>query len=194
MHKLSYYIVNAITVYRLLASIMLLYFIYTGKTDLFKWFLAVSFFTDLIDGFLARRYKVTSVWGARLDSIADDLTVLMAIIGVLILKPEFIIQQSVWIIILLTLYLLQIAVALLRYGKISSFHTYAAKCAALFQGVFLILLFFLSEPPLFLFYIAAILTIIDLIEEIALVLILPKWQADVKGLYWVLKKKQLHIF
>jgi CDP-diacylglycerol--glycerol-3-phosphate 3-phosphatidyltransferase len=31
---------------------------------------------------------------------------------------------------------------------------------------------------------------LDLTEEIILVLMLPRWQTDVKGLYWVLKKNQ----
>ena len=33
------------------------------------------------------------------------------------------------------------------------------------------------------------ITAIQLVEEIVLVVILPKWQADVKGLCWVLTSK-----
>ena len=76
-----------------------------------------------------------------------------------------------------------------KYGKVSNFHTYLAKAAAVFQGIFLILIFFLPEPPLALFYAAVIITIIDLIEEIILVLILPKWEVNVKGIFWVMKRK-----
>jgi len=98
----------------------------------------------------------------------------------------------VLIVILLFLYLLQIVLALIRYGKISGFHTYAAKIAAVLQGAFLLLFFFLPKPVYILFYFTAIFTIIDLAEEIILVLILPRWTADVKGLYWVLKSKPLN--
>jgi hypothetical protein len=41
----------------------------------------------------------------------------------------------------------------------------------------------------FLFYAAAIVTMLDLCEEIALVIILPQWKSDVKGLYEVEKFK-----
>jgi CDP-diacylglycerol--glycerol-3-phosphate 3-phosphatidyltransferase len=58
------------------------------------------------------------------------------------------------------------------------------------QGIFLLLMFFLSGPPYLVFYAAAVITMLDLIEEIILVLMLPRWQTDVKGLYWVLKKNQ----
>lgn len=190
MRKPSYYIINGITAYRLLASFFLAYLVYTRQVDIFKWMLAISFFTDAIDGFLARWYKVTSVMGARLDSIADDMTILVAVIGVVRLKPEFVQQELVLIIILLTLLVVQLIMALVRYGKISSFHTYLAKIAALLQGGFLILLFFLSEPPLTLFYIASAVTILEIVEEMILVVLLPKWKINVHGLYWALKERK----
>lgn len=189
MHKGAYYIINAITVYRLLAAVLLLYFIVTARNDLYKWFLAFSFFTDLIDGWLARKYKVVSVFGAKLDSMADDLTFLMAAIGIFVFKPAFIRHEIFPIAVLLILYLLQVAIALSRYGRVSSFHTYLAKFATLLQGTFFILLFFLPTWPVWLFHVAVVITLLDLIEEIILVVILPEWQPDVKGLYWVLHSK-----
>jgi len=83
--------------------------------------------------------------------------------------------------------------AIKRYGRQTSFHTYGAKLAALVQGVFLILFFFLPKPLYALFYLALIVTAGELIEEILLIFVLPKWKTDVKGLFWVLKhqKKQV---
>lgn len=190
MPKPSFYIINSITIYRALATILLLYFIYAGEIELFRWFLAFSFFTDLLDGMLARRYNVSSIMGSRLDSVADDLTVLAGIVGTVVLKYEFVHAHLVIINILIGLYVLQLVMSLIRYGKLSSFHTITAKAAALSQGGFLILLFFLPQPPFCIFYIAATVTIIDLVEEIILVIILSKWAVDVKGLYWVLRKKR----
>jgi phosphatidylglycerophosphate synthase len=188
-HRAKAIIVNAITLYRLLASLLLFYFILINDLAVFKWLLFVSLFTDALDGFLARKFKVTSIMGSKFDSIADDLTILMAVIGVFVFKPGFISHEKLLVIILLGLYLLQTTLAIIRYGKISSFHTYLAKFAAIAQGLFLILLFFLTDWPLGLFRIAAALTILDLLEEIVLVRILTKWQTDVKGLFWVLKNK-----
>ncbi len=187
--KRSYYLINAITLYRALAAPLLLIFIFT-ENELFKWFLAFSFFTDSIDGYLARKYKVASAAGSKLDSIADDLTIVVAVTGAFVLKSEFMNGQLPLLISLFALFVSQIIMALVRYGKVSSFHTYLAKAAALLQGSFLILLFFLDEPPVLLFYIATAVTALDLLEEMILVRLLPNWQADVKGLYWVLKEKK----
>ena len=189
MQRSSFYIINAITLYRLLAAFVLLYFIIIGRQDIFKWMLAVSFFTDAIDGFLARRYHVVSIIGARIDSIADDLTVLMAILGIVFFQPDFLRQELSMVLLLVGLYLLQIVMAFIRYGKLTSFHTYLAKFAAVLQAVFLILFFFLNDWPTTLFYIAAIATILDLLEEIILVIMLPSWKTDVKGIWWLRKKK-----
>jgi CDP-diacylglycerol--glycerol-3-phosphate 3-phosphatidyltransferase len=188
--KRSYYFINALTVYRMMAAPVLLLFIIYHQLEIFKWLLSISFFTDAIDGYLARNYKATSKFGSILDSIADDLTIAVAIIGIIVFKPGFLENEIIFVSILLSLYILQIALSLIRYGKISGFHTYTAKIAAILQGIFLLLIFFLPGPVYPLFYITSFITIIDLLEEIILVLILPQWRDNVKGLYWVIKKQK----
>ena len=181
--------INGITFYRIVAAPFLLILLFTGQIDIFKWLLGISFFTDLIDGFLARKFKVTSMLGSKLDSIGDDFTVLVAVIGLFVTKASFIKQEKISFIVLLSLFVIQVSFALIRYGKMTTFHTYLAKTAALLQGVFLLLVFFTDKPIMVLFYAAAIVTMLELVEEIILVGMLPRWQANVKGVYWVMKKK-----
>lgn len=190
MVKQSYYLVNGITVYRLIAAPVLIWLILTGQPDVFKWLLALSFFTDSIDGYLARKYKVVSVLGAKLDSVADDLTVVAGIIGLFVFKPAFIKDVYVWLIVLFALFVIHVTLALVRYGKPTSFHTYLAKIAAVCQGVFLILAFFVPSPLYPLFYLAVVVTALDLIEEIVMILLLPEWEADIKGIYWLPKRRR----
>lgn len=190
MKRTAFYIVNAITLYRISAAFYLSWLLYAGDIETFKWMLGISFFTDLIDGPLARKYKVTSKAGAYMDSIGDDLTILAGIAGTFIFKPEFLYREKFIILVLLALFVLQIIAALYRYGKISSFHTLLAKVAAILQGSFLILLFFLPEPVYPLFYAASLITLLDLVEEIILVILLEKWEANVKGIFWVIKSRR----
>ncbi len=188
-HKQVWYVINGITLYRVIAAPVLLVLLFTKQHEIFKWLLGVSFFTDMIDGYLARKFKVTSILGTKLDSIGDDLTVLVGLIALFVLKLEFIKQHIIILIILLALFLVQTTYAFIRYRKMTNFHTYLAKTAALLQGVFLILVFFTEEPSLILFYAATIVTMLELTEEIILVNSLPQWKANVKGIYWVLKNK-----
>jgi len=189
MLKPAYYIINGITLYRLIAAPFLLVLILNREIEIFRWLIAFSFLTDAIDGFLARHYKIASILGAKLDSIADDLTILVAITGLIILKPEFVWQQLNVILVVFGLFVIQNIFAIMRYKKITSFHTYLAKMAAVFQGIFFISFFFTSQPVYPLFYAAVIITMLDLIEEIILVWVLPDWKTNVKGLFWILKNK-----
>lgn len=190
MHKPAYYFINAITLYRLVAAPLLVFLLIYNRPDLFKWMIAISFFTDSIDGYLARKFNVASIAGAKLDSIADDLTIVVAMAAVFVFKTEFVKEERIIFICLFGLLIIQTIYALFRYGKISSFHTYMAKIAAVLQGSFFILLFFLPEPLYPLFYAAAFVTGLELLEELIITHYLPAWETNVKGLYWVLKRKE----
>lgn len=189
IHKPSYYVVNAITFYRLLAAPVLLILLFSGHLTVFKWLLVVSFLTDAVDGYLARKYKVTSIFGSILDSVSDDLTIAVAIFGIMLVNPEFLGKELVLVVVQVLLFITQICFALIRYHKISSFHTYLAKFVTVFQGIFLVLFYWLPKPLYLLFYAVSTLTILDLLEETVLVLVIPQWETDVKGLYWVIKKR-----
>lgn len=188
MNKRNYYLVNGITAYRIITYPLLVLLVFNRQMEWFKWLLALSFFTDAIDGYLARKFKVVSIAGARLDSIGDDLTVIAGIIGMIVFKQAFFKQQIFIFILLGSLFALQAVFAFIKYRKMTSFHTYAAKAAAVLQGIFLILLFFLPNPLYSLFYVSVIFTALELIEEIIIIFLLPQWKSDVKGLYWIMKK------
>ena len=142
LHKRSYYIINAITLYRLVAAPFLVFLAIDHRPGPFKWLLAVSFFTDAIDGYLSRRYKVTSILGSKLDSIADDFTIVAAMVGILVFKPGFIRQELVFFGMMLGLYILQTGLALIRYGRMTSFHTYTGKNCGDHAGDFSVCCFF----------------------------------------------------
>src|SRR5687767_14581564 len=95
MQNRAYYIISGITWYRVITAPILVALLLFDRVDIFKWLLPVSFFTDAIDGFLARKFKVNSSFGARLDSIGDDLTVAAGVGGIFIWKPEFIKENLV---------------------------------------------------------------------------------------------------
>jgi len=181
-------LVNFITLYRIVTFPLLLFFLFVGNIVLFKWLLLASFFTDAIDGFLARHYRATSVLGSKLDSIGDDLTVLAAAVGLFVTHFGFVASHKAVFIALFALFIVQVGASLYRYSKISTFHTYLAKTAAVVTAVFLLSVFFLGDVSMPLFISAATITGLELIEEVVLVARLREYRTDVKGLYWVLRE------
>lgn len=180
---------NLISSFRIFAAPVLWFLIYFDNQPAFTWLITVAFFTDLIDGVIARRMHQVSKLGSKLDSVGDSLTIVTGLIGLSVFRFELVQQYWIEIVIVVTLHFIQLLLSLWRYGKISSFHTWSAKTAALAVGVFILVTLHYEFIP-WLFYLSLILLIIDGIEDSILVFLLPKWENDVKGIYWVLKKQK----
>lgn len=143
----------------------------------------------MIDGYLARKMKITSSRGSMLDSFGDQLTFGVALIGVVAFETDFMKEHYLPISFVVLLYAIQMLIAYFRYGKLTSFHTYMAKISALLQGVFILWLLFF-EPVYWLFYSMIIIGFLETIEEIILIYMYHKWVSDVRGIYWALKDER----
>jgi CDP-diacylglycerol--glycerol-3-phosphate 3-phosphatidyltransferase len=185
----NYNIADWFSFYRVAASPFLLLLIWLGQRELFSWFLLISYSTDMIDGFLARRLKITSPRGSQLDSLGDQITLGVAFVGLLVFEHQFIVDNYKVILIPFVLYFIQMLLAFRKYGKTTAFHTYLAKLSAIVQGVFILWFLFFS-PVYWLFYLMIALGIIETVEEIILIALYPKWVAGVKGLYWAYRDRR----
>jgi len=172
--------------YRIFAVPLLVALIWLGERELFTWFLLVSYSTDGIDGYLARKLKISSARGSQLDSIGDQITLVVGLIGLLVFENEFMMANYVLILIAFIPYILQMILAFYKYGKATAFHTYLAKFSAVLQGVFILFTLFFA-PVYWLFYLMIVIGILETIEEISLIYMYDKWVEDVKGIYWALK-------
>jgi CDP-diacylglycerol--glycerol-3-phosphate 3-phosphatidyltransferase len=185
----NYNIADWFSFYRVIASPFLLLLVIMGAREAFSWMLLISYCTDMIDGFLARRLKITSPRGSQLDSLGDQVTLGVAFIGLFVFEYEFIVENYKIILIPFALYFFQMLMAFRKYGKATAFHTYLAKLSAIVQGVF-ILWFLFFEPVPWLFYLMIILGIIETIEEIILIFMYPQWVAGVRGLFWAYRDRR----
>lgn len=175
--------------YRIAAAPFLLLLIWLNQRELFTWFLLASYSTDMIDGFLARKLKITSPRGSQLDSFGDQITLLIGLLGLLVFEFDFIQQNYILIIIAFIPYLIQMLIAYTKYGKATAFHTYLAKISAFAQGVFILWSLFFA-PMYWLFYFMIVLGFLETIEEIILIFMHDEWASDIKGIYWALKDKR----
>lgn len=175
--------------YRIFAAPFLLALVWFDERLVFTWLLLISYSTDAIDGYLARKLKITSPRGSQLDSLGDQVTLIVGLIGLLIFETSFIKTNLVLIIIAMVPYIAQVLFAYLKYGKATAFHTYLAKLSAVLQSVFILWSLFFT-PEYSLFYIMIGMGLLETFEEIALIFMYDKWAADVKGIYWAYKDKR----
>lgn len=174
-------IVNIITIYRIVASPILLLLLF-HQHPYFKWILISAFITDALDGFLARRLKATSTLGAKLDSLADDLLFIVSLIAIFHVHSEIFTQNLLIILLLTFIFLIKNFILWFKHNKIvSGLHTYCTKAAAFFQALFFIYCFFFKYNTI-LFDITALMTGIALTEEIIIICAFKELRQNVKGL------------
>lgn len=175
--------------YRIAAAPFLLLLIWLDIRNLFTWMLLISYSTDAIDGMIARYFKITSSRGSQLDSVGDQITFTIGLIGCYVFETAFIKQNLIIIIIAFFPYIIQMMIAFKKYGKTTAFHTYLAKLSAITQSIFI--LWFLFFGPLYwLFYTMLIIGFLETIEEISLIYMYDNWVSGVKGIYWALQDKR----
>ena len=175
--------------YRVIAAPFLVLLLWLDERQLFAWFLLISYSTDAIDGYLARKLKITSPRGSQLDSFGDQITLVVGLIGLLVFENEFIKKNILLISIAFVPYIIQMIIAYYKYGKATAFHTYFAKLSAIIQSAFILYSLFFA-PNYTLFYVMIVFGLIETFEEIALIFMYDNWASDVKGIYWAYRDKR----
>jgi cardiolipin synthase (CMP-forming) len=183
------YLPNILSGLRLLAVPVLTALASSRLETAFTWLLITALLTDIADGWIARAWALESQIGALLDSLADSALMIVAIYGIWAFHRDVITGNAIVCSIAIGLWAFENLLALLRYGRLSSFHTYLSKLAGNVLGVFFGILFVFGFEP-WLFYVATGTTILASVEELALLAVLREWRADVQGLWWVLRERR----
>ncbi|HHY70387.1 MAG TPA: CDP-alcohol phosphatidyltransferase family protein [Thermoanaerobacterales bacterium] len=172
------YVPNLITVLRIICSVRLL----------FVKPLSVAFFiiylicggSDILDGYISRKYKISNSYGATLDSIADIMFFgIMLIVFIPILQLPYWILW--WIGILLITRLISIFVGFVKYHELSFLHTYANKATgiALFLFPFVYSVLGLNLAAVIMCGIASL----SVIEEFIITLTAKSLNRDVRCIF-----------
>lgn len=166
------HIPNILTVLRFLFIPIILYFIFTGNYILGFIFFTISGITDILDGFIARRFNLISNFGKLMDPLADKLTqisVLATLVAVEII-PVWILfivifKELIMVIGASFLYGKDVVVYSKWYGKLATVLFYLAIVISLITKQFNITGFWVNLS-LIIYYIAVISTIFSLIMYI----------------------------
>ena len=179
---------NAITSLRIAIIPLLVWLAMSRHHGLFAGLLVASLVGDIVDGLLARWLGATSALGAMLDSIADTLLFFVAAYGTVVFYPEALAAHPAIFALVPLVWASENTAALLRYRRLSSFHTYLSRIAAYTLGMFVTVLFLFGFSA-GLMRIAVALLVLATAEEFVLLWLLPAWTPDVRGAWWVLKER-----
>jgi len=172
---------NTLSLFRIITPPFLFYLAWSDRPRLFLLLLVCSLMTDVLDGFFARKRKEESELGAKLDSWGDFAIYMTLSICAWWLWPDLIRQEASYVIIMITSYITPIVFGFLKYGWLTSYHTWGAKLASVLVSVGILLLLALGmEWP---FRVAAMVLALSALEEMAITFTLREWQSNVPS-FW----------
>ncbi|MCG8650489.1 MAG: CDP-alcohol phosphatidyltransferase family protein [Pirellulales bacterium] len=171
---------NMITLIRIVGSPVLVVLAIVDQISWLAGLAVLLVFTEWLDGFLARRLRVTSSTGARLDTVADAIFYSSLLLAVVLLRPQMVAQEKIWIVVAVASYLLSWLASGIKFHRLPSYHTWAAKGVWLIVGAGIVcLLADLSPWP---FRVAMVCVALTNLEAICITWVLPKCRVDVPTL------------
>jgi len=171
---------NALSALRLVLAPVLLWLAWTGRPTAFLVTLSVSLLSDLVDGWIARRFRQATPLGTLLDSWGDLATYLTVPLCAWWLWPELIRQEWQYVAATVAAYVFPIGLGYLKYRRLTAYHTVGAKLSAVVMGASALLLFVGGPPEPF--RVATVILVLAELEEIAITTLLPEWRANVPSL------------
>ena len=177
---------NFISLYRLLVFPVILFMALTLRESWFVVLICISLVSDILDGNIARIFKLQTNFGAALDNLADILTIIAALLGLFIFKWTEVQPHAWFLFLFLGIFVISYIIAFVRFGKIPGLHLYSAVTAGYLQGIFLFVLFAFGFYE-WLFYLSIGWGIVAYTEKCFVLLKLDDIKIGVKGLYWLMK-------
>jgi CDP-diacylglycerol--glycerol-3-phosphate 3-phosphatidyltransferase len=141
-----------------------------------------GFVSDIFDGIIARKLKVSTEKLRRADSQVDLLFWISIGAGSWIIFPELFSQNWKWILLLFILEGLIYFISFIRFKKEISTHSYLSKL----WGITLLLAFHFilgfGEMGFF-FFLCVVVGAVSQLDVILILFILPKWNHDIPSSY-----------
>lgn len=177
---------NLLTCSRFFLAPILLWLAWLGHGNGFLLLLAITFLTDVLDGFAARLLHQTSELGARLDTLADLVIYTTLAISVWWLWPEIVIREVTYVLITICSYTAPIFIGFIKFHALTSYHTWLVKIAVVLLGssFFVLFIFDIAWP----FHIAAIICLLAALEEIAITFKSDSLQSDIPSLWHLTRR------
>ena len=171
---------NLVSLLRIAIAPLLFVFAFLGLEYWFLGALLFSGFTDVADGFIARRLKLITSLGSHLDSIGDFTIYGTMAICAWILWPETTRQELPYYALILFSFLTPALVGLIKFGRFTGYHTWSVKLAVFVTFFGYVALY--SGIATWPFVLASLLCLYAGIEEILITIVLPEEKTDVRSI------------
>ncbi len=171
---------------RFIIAPLLLVDAFDGQTTI--WFIVgyvIAVISDIFDGIIARRLKVSTSKLRQADSWADICLYLCIAISTWLVYPQVILDFQAPLLLAVSAQLTLFAISLIKFQKFPSFHTYTAKIWGITLLIATVALFGFDYTKTL--WLAILLCLINSCEEVIMTLLLPQWQCDILSIFHAIK-------
>jgi cardiolipin synthase (CMP-forming) len=174
---------NIVTSTRLVLLPAIWFFAYKEMPRAVGYAIAISLMTDMLDGFLARYLNQETNFGAKLDSLADNLLLVSAPVWLFWIDRRVVIENPV----LCAMYIVALAAVfiamLTKHKRNVEIHTYLSKLGASMMWIFLIYVCVIGYNKIF-FFVTMTFSYLYLAEDFILLTTRDRINETVKGLFF----------
>ena len=173
-------VANALTMGRIVCVPLLLAASWNGRHDIFFGLASYCMLSDIFDGRIARWLGQSSEFGARLDSWADLMMILAGPVCAVWLRPELVRSEWIGVATVVGGSVLAVIIGYAKFGRLTSYHTTAARLTAYLAGAGAIVAITWGWP--WLFRAGAVVAVYSVLEEMAITFTLNEWTANVPSI------------
>lgn len=151
--------------------------------------LAIAFATDSLDGYIARRFSLSTRFGSKLDSLADTLLQISTWIWLLLLEPDAAIEHPwlFWGASLLSF--VSMTLGLVKFRGLPNLHLYSTKVAGFTFSLFMVTTFIFEGYFEVLFYIMIFFVFVGALETTLLQVFSKKINENMGSLILAILKR-----
>lgn len=178
-----------LVVFRALCAPLAILLAAHGDGEALALLILLATLSDVADGIIARRLGVASELLRRADSIVDLGFWLCVIAALLVLRPADMTENWPVIAAGLAAEVVQQGISVARFGRLSATHARSAKLLGLCLMVGFMLLAFGGSSAVA-FWIIAKGIALSALDGILIVLLLPRWEADIPSAWAALQRRR----
>ena len=168
---------NVISLLRIASVPFLMGLAWYGYPIIFLILFAIALATDALDGYLARKLNQITDLGAKLDTWGDTAMYFTAPICGYWLWPDLVKEDLITISIFWIAFLIPILGAVIKFGRMPSYHTILAKINTILLS-FAVLIWFVFRFP-WLFRFAVFIELLIMFEYLAITVYLKDWRGNI---------------
>ena len=186
--KSLYSVPNLLSFYRIITFPIVLYYALSRNEQIYFVLLTIDLITDVLDGYIARKFNLQTEFGARLDAFADIGMYILAFLGVVFFKAHDFEPHIYSLSLFFAVFVLPKIIAWIKFRSFPSLHLISSKIGGYIQGFFFLSLFTFGFSTAF-YYIMIITGIFSFVEQVVIILMVKQMKSNMKGLYWILNTK-----